>query len=522
MTTQYATITFATTDAQGKPVHTRYTVASPAGGFLPGGTPAPSITVTGQPDNVGYLFTIHDVGTIIDGQNFPQVGATTFTVPAPPTNTGINFMAYQRAMVSFTPPANDGGYPITEYTVTSNPGNVVRTGSASPVIVPGLTNGVPYTFTVTATNALGSSVPSTPTNIVTPAPQTFSTMKNIQYGSDPLQFVNLYVPDVDIAGTVMRVHGGGWSSGNVSPTWPSPTVDDVEISKLAAAGYAVLDVNYRGKNSSDGSNGNGVYPNNISDIETVMNFCLTSGAGAAWSPWWQTIYDFLALHGGLVVSGISAGSHLVTMGVCNYGQATGKWPMAVISKAGPYNIDYSTIFVEPMVQTLVINDYATTQTDRNNASPYFQFGTQAAPGRWQSAVTSSNCKFHFVHNNRDTLVTLAMSLPMIQNFQSVYSANTVVELVDQGPPLGSFNPSNPINFLGATPDNTTATLPSIGQQIGDAYIVSGIIWVYNQGTFAGDGVNPASVNGFTRWFDHNFSVSEVDDLIRIANSIFFN
>ena len=72
-----------------------------------------------------------------------------------------------QAAVEFTPPASDGGSPITSYTVTSNLGNTA-TGAASPIIVTGLTNGTAYTFTVTAANVAGAGPPSSPSNSVKP------------------------------------------------------------------------------------------------------------------------------------------------------------------------------------------------------------------------------------------------------------------------------------------------------------------------------------------------------------------
>ncbi len=72
------------------------------------------------------------------------------------------------ATVSFNPPASNGGSPITEYTVTSEPAGGTQTGSGSPIKVTGLTNGQSYTFTVTAKNALGTSEASAPSNSVTP------------------------------------------------------------------------------------------------------------------------------------------------------------------------------------------------------------------------------------------------------------------------------------------------------------------------------------------------------------------
>jgi hypothetical protein len=73
-----------------------------------------------------------------------------------------------QASVAFNPPASDGGGTITAYTVTSSPGNFSTTGSSSPLVVTGLSNGTAYTFTVVATSAAGNSVASAASAVVTP------------------------------------------------------------------------------------------------------------------------------------------------------------------------------------------------------------------------------------------------------------------------------------------------------------------------------------------------------------------
>ena len=90
------------------------------------------------------------------------------TVPGAPT-IGTATAGNAQATVTFTVPVSDGGSAITGYTVTSNPGNITGTGSASSIIVTGLTNGTAYTFIVTATNAIGTSVASSASNSVTPS-----------------------------------------------------------------------------------------------------------------------------------------------------------------------------------------------------------------------------------------------------------------------------------------------------------------------------------------------------------------
>lgn len=88
-------------------------------------------------------------------------------VPGVPT-IGTASAADSQASVSFTAPIFNGGSSITGYTVTSSPGGFNASGAASPITVTGLANGSPYTFSVVATNAIGSSSASGVSNSVTP------------------------------------------------------------------------------------------------------------------------------------------------------------------------------------------------------------------------------------------------------------------------------------------------------------------------------------------------------------------
>ena len=105
-----------------------------------------------------------------------NVTVTTTTTAAPtepdaPT-IGTATAGDAEATVLFTAPSSDGGSAITSYTATSSPGDFTGTwsqlGIGTGIIVSGLTNGTAYTFTVTATNAEGTSVASAASNSVTP------------------------------------------------------------------------------------------------------------------------------------------------------------------------------------------------------------------------------------------------------------------------------------------------------------------------------------------------------------------
>lgn len=98
-------------------------------------------------------------------------------VPGAPTSA-VATAGNTSAQVSFTPPVVTGGAAITTYTVTSNPGGFNGSGASSPVTVNGLTHGVAYSFTVTATNSAGTSPASSASGTVIPTATQIITFNN--------------------------------------------------------------------------------------------------------------------------------------------------------------------------------------------------------------------------------------------------------------------------------------------------------------------------------------------------------
>ena len=114
--------------------------------------------------------TYVDASDGLEGIDVPKTASTTAVAVAPLAPTGVVGVAGDgEVAVSWTAPASDGGSAITEYTVTASPdGATCTTTGDLTCTVTDLTNGTPYTFTVTATNDVGTSEPSEPSAPVTP------------------------------------------------------------------------------------------------------------------------------------------------------------------------------------------------------------------------------------------------------------------------------------------------------------------------------------------------------------------
>jgi hypothetical protein len=163
-----ATVSFTPPASNGGSAITGYTLISSPGNITKTGTASP-ITMTGLTNGTAYAFNVMASNAIGTGPASAVSNSVTLapaTVPGAPT-IGIASAGNTEAIVRFTTPASNGGSAITGYTVTSSPGNITRTGIASPITVTGLTNGTAYTFTVKATNAIGTGPASAASNSVT-------------------------------------------------------------------------------------------------------------------------------------------------------------------------------------------------------------------------------------------------------------------------------------------------------------------------------------------------------------------
>jgi hypothetical protein len=177
---------------------TSFSVVSPTqiNAISPPGDPAPvDVTVT-TPAGASAL------GLADRFTYFPSPPGAPTTVTA---RAGNKF-----ATVSFTAPRANGS-AIASYRVVASPGRAAATGNGSPITVTGLKNGTRYTFTVTATNGIGTGPPSIPSNAVVPT-ETPPTVSHVSvtgahkhkprlsfrvtaaHGSDPLKSIAVTVP----------------------------------------------------------------------------------------------------------------------------------------------------------------------------------------------------------------------------------------------------------------------------------------------------------------------------------------
>ncbi|HSM87623.1 MAG TPA: fibronectin type III domain-containing protein, partial [Candidatus Limnocylindrales bacterium] len=146
--------------------------------------PPTTTTISGLTNFVSYQFQV----LAGNNQGSSAFGTSNMVTPpglsAPGVPGGVQAIAGDaQAYVKWSPPVNASVVPITGYTVTALQGGAftgitasVR-GTATTAIVSGLTNGKSYTFTVHATNGVGSSGESAQSASITPLATILPVMK---------------------------------------------------------------------------------------------------------------------------------------------------------------------------------------------------------------------------------------------------------------------------------------------------------------------------------------------------------
>jgi hypothetical protein len=146
----------------------------------------------------------------LGGSGNSMISAGVLSQTEPGTPVGVAGSAGNASVdLSWTAPADDGGSAVT-YTATSTPGGLTCTTTSTSCRVTGLTNGTSYTFSVTATNSVGSSASSSATSALTPVqpvPNAPTGLAGVVGNSR-----------VDLTWTASPENGGGTNSYTVTST----------------------------------------------------------------------------------------------------------------------------------------------------------------------------------------------------------------------------------------------------------------------------------------------------------------
>ena len=127
-----------------------------------------SCTITGLTNGTSYSVTLTATNSVGTSGASTAVTLTAGTVPAAPA-APTAVAGDMSAAVSWTAPDN-GGLSITGYTVTASPsGATCTTTGTLTCTVTGLVNGTNHTFTVVATNSVGTGAASAASGAVMPA-----------------------------------------------------------------------------------------------------------------------------------------------------------------------------------------------------------------------------------------------------------------------------------------------------------------------------------------------------------------
>jgi acetyl esterase/lipase len=206
-------------------------------------------------------------------------------------------------------------------------------------------------------------------------------MKNVSYGSDTAQKLDIYLPaNRDTADTkvILFIHGGSWIGGD-----KSEFNDAIAAIHPKLPGYAIFNMNYRLVNSSaDG------LADQMSDIKSVLNFIESKAEE----------YKINANKIGLV--GASAGAHLALLQA--YKNNTDGKIKAVVDLFGPTDLKdlYSNHPVPQQVQYVLTSLLG--KSPASGASLY----QQSSPINFVDRQTVPTCIFH---GSNDMIVPIAQS-----------------------------------------------------------------------------------------------------------------
>ncbi|ODR85069.1 putative Ig domain-containing protein [Shewanella xiamenensis] len=306
----------------------------------------------------------------------PQVSrsfAVSAIVPGAPT-TIVATAGDTQASVAFAPPANNGGSNILGYVVSVTPNDVLPvSGAGSPIVVSGLTNGVTYTFTVEAENAVGFGPASSASNPITP--------KAIQ----TLTFLNPGSQNFGTSPTLTATSDSGLAPTFTSSTPSVCTITSGGLLSFVTVGTCTINADQVGNASylaatqvSRSFSVNAVVPGaptigtaTAGNAQATVSFSAPAFTGGDAI----TGYSLVSTPGGITASGTS--SPITIMGLTN--GTSYSFTVAAINSAGTGSASTASNAVKPNGAP-VISSTALTSATQDAAYSYTLVATDSDVG----------------------------------------------------------------------------------------------------------------------------------------------
>jgi acetyl esterase/lipase len=198
-------------------------------------------------------------------------------------------------------------------------------------------------------------------------------MKDVSYGSDPLNTMDIHLPANRTSKTkvIVFIHGGGWKEG-------SKEQFDIFVGQFVAAGFATASINYRHANVNE----NILYTDLLQDIDDALLY-LRNEAG-------ENVYN----GDNVVLMGHSAGAHLALLYA--YRNNERKQVKSVISLSAP--TDLIELLQEGVFPDLLYNLVGSDEQSKYiDASPVYHVKEGAIPtyifhGREDQSVPTSQAQ----------------------------------------------------------------------------------------------------------------------------------
>lgn len=533
--------------SEGSPI-TSYTVyiynatTSALVGSVTGISPtATSALITGLTNGVSYDFTVSATNADGEGpQSLPSSASTPSSVSGVPT--GVTATAGNaQATISWTPPTDNGGIPITSYNIyvynaTTSAFVAEVTGvTSNPATITGLTNGVSYNFDVTAVNADGESAPSAPSNTVTPStvPGAPTAVTSSEGSSS----------NINVSWTAPASNGGSaLTSYNIYVYNATNTTLVEEITGLSAASTTAsitgltIGTSYDFTVSAVNANGEGVQsaPSNattlLADPNAPTGVSAVAGNGQATVSWTApssnggsaiTSYDVYVYSGATLVATVTgvSGSPATITGLTN-----GTSYAFAVSAVNAYGQGPQSVASAPVTPSTIPGAPTSVVATGGNAQAVVSWTAPASNGG--SAITSYTIS---VYNGATLAATLTgvsaspATITGLTNGQTYTFQVAAVNANGTGPQSAASNAVTLATIPGA-PTAVTATAGN-GQATvswtapasnGGSPITSYTVSVYNGATLVatvtGVSGSPATITGLTNGQTYTFKVAAVNSV----------